>query len=108
MKVQIDINDSFVQDLLNDADFLAELLLVQNENNFISEFWIENRILDNDEITFCTQSLEMIKRHYCRINNSAPEYLEISYISNKPKGIRFTGPKHRLGYLVKIKTIENE
>lgn len=108
MKIQIDINESFVQDLLGDTDFLSELSLVHNESNFISELWLKNKILNNDELTFKAQALEMIIRHYCRINGSNSQNLTIVYEGNIPKGIRFTGPKYRLGYLATIKSFENE
>lgn len=108
MKIQIDINESFVQDLLGDTDFLSELSLVHNESNFITELWIKNKIVNNDELTFKTQALEMIIRHYCRINESDPQYLTIVYEGNIPKEVCFAGPKYRLGYLATIKSFENE
>lgn len=108
MKIQIEINDSFAQDLLSDTVFLSELSLVHNDSNIITELWVKNKVVNNDVITFSSQVLEMIKGHYCRISDSDPKCLTISYEGNKPKGILFTGTKYKMGHLVKIKTIENE
>jgi len=107
MKIQVEIHDLFAQDLLMDDQFKSELSLIYNDTN-ITELWFENKVIDNEEIIFRAQVLEIVKKHYCRINNSDSKYLEISYDSNIPKEILFTGPKYRLGSLAKIKTVKNE
>ena len=107
MKIQIEINESFAQDLLLDKDFQSELSFVY-EGSKIKELWVENKIIDNEEIMFKTQVLEMVKRNYCRINGCDSQFLTISYDSNVPKEVLFTGPKYRLGHLVKIKIVKNE
>ena len=51
MKIQIEINDSFAQDLLSDTVFLSELSLVHNDSNIITELWVKNKVVNNDVIT---------------------------------------------------------
>lgn len=107
MKLRIVIDDQYSQDLLRDDVFRSLFEYVYNGEGMISEIWITNKIINNDEVTFRTQTLELIKQHYCRIFDIKADYFDYAFdLSDKGYmvvSLIRTGPKHRLPPVVVIK-----
>ncbi|WP_415581518.1 hypothetical protein [Flavobacterium longum] len=107
MKVRLHIEDLFAQQLLHDEIFKSSLSLVVNEEGFITETWVTNNVVNNDENTFRAQVLDMVRQNYCRLNNVDGSYLDVAYEGVLPTALQFTGPMYRLGKLVSITDFEN-
>jgi len=81
MKIRIELNPEYGQQLLLDPNFQSELVLIYSEG-FISEIWIENNVINSDEQYFKVMTLQMIKNHFCRIFNLPFDIAEIAYENN--------------------------
>ncbi|WDO13951.1 hypothetical protein MH928_04440 [Flavobacterium sp. WW92] len=106
MRLRIIIHDWYSQDLLQDEVFRSLFKYVQNTKGMISEIWIENEVINNDEATFRVQVLELIKQHYCRIAKVENNYFDYAYIDTDrgcmAASLIRTGPKYRLSPVVII------
>lgn len=65
MRLRIELNPVYAQQLLQNSDFRLSLTLTEDEYGNITKFWIENTIENNDEITFRALALNIVRNHFC-------------------------------------------
>jgi hypothetical protein len=64
MRARIEFNPIYTTNLLQNSNLIDSLITVRDENGFITEYWYENQVINNDEDTFRHQTLELIKNHF--------------------------------------------
>ncbi len=77
MRLQIELNPVYAQQLLQNSNFRLSLTLTEDENGNITKFWIENTVENNDEITFRALALNMVKNHFCAFFQELIDNVEV-------------------------------
>jgi hypothetical protein len=77
MRLQIELNPVYAQQLLQNRNFRLSLTLTEDEFGNITKFWIENNVENNDEITFRALALNMVRNHFCTVFQELPNNVEV-------------------------------
>ncbi len=82
MRARIHFNEFYTKHLMNNSNLMDSLITVNDENDFITEFWIENHVLDNNEFSFRFQLLNLIKNSFTTAFNVESNNVEIANDEN--------------------------
>lgn len=83
MRLQLELNPVYAQKLLQNSNFRLSLTLTADGYGNITKFWIENTIENNDEITFRTLALNMVRNHFFAVFQEITNNVEIANDDNE-------------------------
>ena len=82
MRLQIELNPVYAQQLLLNSNFRLSLTLKEDEYGNITKLWIENTVENNDEITFRALVLNMVENHFYAVFEEITNNVEIANDDN--------------------------
>lgn len=97
MKIKIKLGDMYSQQLLSDSAFRSMFIKTINQDNLITELWINNSVIDESEASFRTQVLGNIKAHFCRVFSDRTPVAEPTFNENG-LGVSLVGKFGELAY----------
>lgn len=108
MKAKIDLNEKYSTKILKNQNFGSLLTFVLNEDGLISEFWIENQVINNDEQTFRELILDSIKQAFLEEFSDLNFDLQVVYSDSMMASSLYspTPQENDLRYIAKLTEFE--